>query len=175
MKVPHDPDEIVAVVDENDQIISQATRKEVHDKRLLHREVAVHIVNAKNEILLQKRADNGKWDSASAGHFPKEDNYMQGALREIEEELGIMVKEEELQEVYFGHLPSNRQQRLGKMFLLMQDRLIEDFVPDPGEVVAIKYFSFEEVKKLSEEIIINACKWAVLNHIIPFLEKNHKL
>ena len=69
MKILHNPNEVIAVIDENDVVVDRLPRKAVHDKLLLHRETALLIVNSKNEILVQKRVDNKKFDTSVAGHF----------------------------------------------------------------------------------------------------------
>ena len=73
--IPHNPEEIIALVDENDNVIGGATRGEVHKKGLLHREVYIYIVNSKGQVLLQKRKDVHLWDHSASGHFPKKQNY----------------------------------------------------------------------------------------------------
>ena len=49
-------DEIFDVVDVLDRVISQATRREVHDQGLLHRAVHILILNSSGEVFLQKRS-----------------------------------------------------------------------------------------------------------------------
>ena len=51
-----DPDELLDVVDENDNVIGQATRKECHEKGLLHR-ISISLVLDKNfRIFAGKRS-----------------------------------------------------------------------------------------------------------------------
>ena len=84
-------------------------REKVHEQGLLHGTSHVWIVrkNQKNEweILLQKRARDkdafpGCYDISSAGHIPAGQDYLESALRELEEELGIKAGEKDL--VYIG-------------------------------------------------------------------------
>ena len=54
------------------------------------------------EVLMQKRSKNkdsfpGCYDISSAGHIPSGSDYQESALRELEEELGIHAKTEDLQ------------------------------------------------------------------------------
>jgi len=92
--VPQRGEEIFDVVDANDQVTGQATRKEVHEKNLLHRAVHVFAVNRHGELLLQKRsrfkdAHPEVWDSSVAGHLDAGEDYASAAIRELEEEMGI--------------------------------------------------------------------------------------
>ena len=87
-------DELFDVVDEQDCVIDQATRQEVHDKGLLHRAVHILVFNKKHDCLLQKRSalkdrHPGVWDSSAAGHLDAGEDYETAARRELEEELGI--------------------------------------------------------------------------------------
>lgn len=88
-------DEIFDVVDEQDQVIGQAPRKEVHRRDLRHRAVHVLIFNPRGEVFLQQRSllkDNwpGVWDSSSSGHLDSGEDYDACCLREIREELGVL-------------------------------------------------------------------------------------
>ncbi len=91
---PQSADESFDVVDAQDQVIGQATRREVHEKTLWHRAVHVLVFNAKGEVLLQKRSLTkdtcpGLWDSSVSGHLDAGENYADAARRELLEEMGI--------------------------------------------------------------------------------------
>ena len=67
--------ELIDVLDENGVKTGEVlSREEIHKKGLWHRAIVVAIINEKNEILLQQRADNkeknaGMWDISVAGHI----------------------------------------------------------------------------------------------------------
>ncbi len=46
------------IVDENDNIIGEDTRKNIHKNGLLHREIWVWIYNKNLDVLFQKRSSN---------------------------------------------------------------------------------------------------------------------
>ncbi len=86
--------EIFDVVDENDVVVGQKTRHEVHQKKLRHRAVHIFVLNDSGELFLQRRSrwkDTHplKWDSSAAGHVDSGETYEGSAKREIREELGI--------------------------------------------------------------------------------------
>lgn len=90
----NDQPEIFDVVDSEDRVIGQASRKEVHDKGLLHRSVHIMVFNEAGDLFLQKRAmskdeNPGLWDTSSSGHVDTGEDYLIAAERELEEELGI--------------------------------------------------------------------------------------
>ena len=91
-------EEIFDVVDENDQVIDQRTRSEVHRLGLRHRAIHLLVFNAKDELFLQKRSMKkdcfpGKWDSSASGHLDCGEEYDACVFRETREELGIQLGE----------------------------------------------------------------------------------
>ena len=154
MKVPHDPDEVIAVVNDRDEIIGEATRKEVHEKGQLHREICVYLMNSKNQVLLQKRMDRPVWDSSSSGHFPKDQNYEEGAIRETEEELGIKLQKDELKEIGYEKLKvflkynGITNYKFNKAFLVRKDIPIGNFDIDRKEIEEIRYFDKKSLESL---------------------------
>ena len=151
-KIPHDPDEIISVVDDSDKVIGDTSRKEAHEKGLLHREVYVYLMNAKKQVLLHRRADNHLWDHSSSGHFPNKQNYEEAALREFEEELGIKLELSELKEIGLEKLRTEKPQktnyRFAKVFLVRKDILLDEFDIDKSEVEEIRYFDRTELNEL---------------------------
>lgn len=87
-------EELFDVVDEQDTVLRQATRKEVHDQGLMHRAVHILVFNKHHDCYLQQRSllkdrHPGVWDSSAAGHLDAGEDYDTAARRELEEELGI--------------------------------------------------------------------------------------
>ena len=114
-KLPYIQDEIYDVVDKMDQVIGQATRREIHQKKLLHRSIHILVFNYQNEVFLQKRSmskdeNPGLWDISSAGHVDSGETYDECAHRELLEELGIkailnpLEKIEACQKTYHEHV-----------------------------------------------------------------------
>jgi 16S rRNA (adenine1518-N6/adenine1519-N6)-dimethyltransferase len=89
-----DPDELLAVVDENDQPVRAMDRATIHRENLLHRAVHILLVNGRGELLLQKRSHRKdrfplRWDSSAAGHVDAGESYQECAMRELQEEIGV--------------------------------------------------------------------------------------
>jgi 16S rRNA (adenine1518-N6/adenine1519-N6)-dimethyltransferase len=85
------------VVDEDDQVIASAPRREVHGNNLRHRAVHMLVFNRQGELFLQKRSrwkdrHPGLWDSSAAGHVDAGEEYDAAASRELREELGVTAK-----------------------------------------------------------------------------------
>lgn len=86
--------EILDVINENDEVIGQAERDEVHSKGLLCRLVYVCFYTADGKVILQKRSaskknDPGKLTTTVSGHAGSGQNYLDAAVRETSEETGI--------------------------------------------------------------------------------------
>lgn len=86
-------DELFDVVDEEDRVTGQLTRREVHRQKLRHRAVHLLVVNRAGQVFLQKRSMAkdlfpGVWDSSAAGHVGAGEDYDATAVRELEEEIG---------------------------------------------------------------------------------------
>ena len=87
-------DEIFDVVDDQDQVIGQRPRSEVHRLGLMHRAAHVLVFNRAGQVFLQKRSMNkdrqpGVWDSSASGHVNAGEDYDTGAAREMREEIGL--------------------------------------------------------------------------------------
>lgn len=99
-------------------------RSIVHENGDLHGTTHVWIVRKSTsgawEVLLQKRSQNkdsfpGRYDTSSAGHIPAGSDYLESALRELEEELGIHAEEADLKEA-FMHCGYAETEFYGKPF-----------------------------------------------------------
>jgi isopentenyldiphosphate isomerase len=87
-------EEIFDVVNDRDEVIAQAPRREVHARGLWHRAVHVLVFNGRGDVFLQKRSMKkdiaaGKWDSSSSGHLDTGEDYDACAIREVREEIGL--------------------------------------------------------------------------------------
>jgi 16S rRNA (adenine1518-N6/adenine1519-N6)-dimethyltransferase len=91
-----DPGELLAVVDQNDQPLKPTDRATIHRENLLHRAVHILLVNHRGELLLQKRSYRKDrfprhWDSSAAGHVDADESYQDCAMRELQEETGVVA------------------------------------------------------------------------------------
>lgn len=104
---------------------------EVKERSLVHRDGDLHgtshvwLVRYRSDrrsadVLLQKRSKNkdsfpGSYDISSAGHIPSGTDFLESALRELREELGIQAEAEEL--IYaFTHIGRHEAEFYGKVF-----------------------------------------------------------
>ncbi len=149
--VPHDPNELIALVDSQDHIIGRVPRRN-HAGGRLHREASVLIINPKNEILLQVRKDNHMLDYSASGHFPWDQNYLEAAVRETLEELGLRIPKSRFKKVAKRRIDRDRKGIVNHRFVTLFE--IQSNIPlsririDPKEVESAKYYSIGQVKRI---------------------------
>ena len=87
-------DEIITIVDENNCVVGSVPRREMRAKALPHRATYVLVFNSQGQLYVQKRTLTkdvfpGYYDPAAGGVVLGGEDYPQGALREVEEEMGV--------------------------------------------------------------------------------------
>jgi isopentenyl-diphosphate Delta-isomerase len=93
--------EEVILVDENDNTIGTMGKMEVHEKGILHRAFSVFVLNNKNELLIQRRAENkyhsaGLWTNTCCSHQRKGESSIQAGQRRLFEEMGFRTSLQKL-------------------------------------------------------------------------------
>ena len=111
----------------------------------------VWIINNKDEILIQQRLATAKkcpnmWETASGGATAGDDA-LSGAIRELEEELGIKANKKNLR--FIGSFA--RINDFVEVFLLKSNVKIEKLKLQEDEVQAAKWVKIEEFEKIIEE------------------------
>lgn len=166
--------EILDIVDENGQPTGQTIpRTEAHAQGIRHRTSHVWIVRhhaGRVEVLLQMRCQAkdsypGCYDISSAGHIPAGCDFVESALRELREELGVVVPAEALQEcglrrftfqdVFHGKLFKDNQ--VSKVFCLWLDRPAESFVVQKEEIDYVRWFGLDEALDAVKHHTIPSC------------------
>ena len=112
--------EYIDIFDENNNPTGQIKEKgKAHEEGDFHRTAHVWIINDKNELLLQKRSANKKshpncWDISGAGHIKAGEIVIDGAIRELKEELGVEAEEKDLQ--YITTIKSTKNPKKLKIY-----------------------------------------------------------
>ena len=109
------------------------------------------------EVLLQKRAADkdsfpGCYDISSAGHVPAGSDYLESAVRELREELGVTVAPEALRRLGVRHIHTESSfhgrpfvnDQFSAVFLLRLDRDEGEFHPQPSEVESVRWMDLDE-------------------------------
>lgn len=142
--------EILDVVDADNNVTGQATRREIHDQGLMHRSVHIFLVDHTGRLYIQKRADNketfpGAHDSSAAGHVNTGEGYHESAVREMEEELGLSVEQHEM--FHVGELSATFDNGWEHVRFYIS-RTNHEPEPNPDEVESGAFYTLDEVEDL---------------------------
>ena len=150
--------EYIDIFDYNNNPTGEIKEKtQAHEDGNSHRTAHVWIMNDKKELLLQKRSATKKshpnfWDISGAGHIRAGETVIEGAIRELKEELGVEVKEEDLQ--YIATIKSTKNPKnmeFQYVYLLNCNKEIEEYIFEDNEVSEVKYVFYKDLEKMVEE------------------------
>ena len=148
-------------------------RTTAHEQGILHRTSHVWLVrnkNEKKEILLQKRCMEkdsfpGHWDISSAGHIPAGFEFKESAVRELKEELGIDLSEDDL--ILCGqrhfqyesnfHGKAFKDNQISNVYMAWYDCEPESLQLQKEEVEAVQWMELEDCIKAVKEHTIKHC------------------
>lgn len=140
-------------------------RTQVHRDGDLHATAHVWMIRRRDhgrfDILLQKRAAGkdafaGCYDISSAGHVPAGQDYLESALRELSEELGIEAQPSQLKLIgmHDGLMESTingvpfLNHEISAVYIYEAPVLDSDFKLQPEEVEAVRWIDFDECRNL---------------------------
>ncbi len=150
--------EYIDLYDENNNPLKNSKEKtQAHEEGDFHRTAHIWIINDNKELLLQKRSANKKthpncWDISGAGHIRAGENVLDGAIRELKEELGVNAKKNDLQFIATIKCTKNpKNKEFQYVYLLKCNNKIEDYVFEDNEVSEVKYVFYEKLEKMVEK------------------------
>lgn len=150
-------EEIWDVYDENRKIIGSIARKNwsLLKEGEYHIAVDAVIMNANNEILISQRAKHKlqplKWE-CNGGSILKGESSLQGMIREVKEELGVILNAREANLV--TTIKDEKKHYLKDIWLFRKDIAIEDITFPDKESIAAKWVSIKEFEKMYQEGIL---------------------
>ncbi|MFH1769560.1 MAG: NUDIX hydrolase [Parcubacteria group bacterium] len=141
-------DEKIDIVDENDNVLYQAYKKEAHEKGLLHRTIISEIIDSQGKWIMVKQAsdrqDAGQYVSPVGGHVQVGETEAEALKREALEEAGVKDFEFKLiGKRIFNRNVLNRQEN--HYFILYEIQTDEKIVTNE-EAVSYKVFTKKELK-----------------------------
>jgi isopentenyldiphosphate isomerase len=153
--------ELFDIVDENGTPTGETVEREyAHSHGIRHRTSHVWLLRLRNgvpQVLLQIRSPDkdsypGCYDISSAGHIPAGDGFLDSALRELREELGITAEASEL--VYCGqrqiefreifHGKEFWDKQVSNIYALLCQTDAEDFVIQKSELDSVVWMDWEQ-------------------------------
>lgn len=136
-------------------------KKMAHVTGAPHMAAHIWIFNSRWEVLIQKRSltkDSypGLWDISAAGHISSGETMLQWAMREISEEIGLDIQEDDLipvgyyrEEVKFamkGYENGWHNNELNGIFLLRYDGDVKSLALQEEEVADVKFIPLSQLE-----------------------------
>lgn len=176
--------EYLDIVDEQGKPTGEVIERVIaHEKGILHRTSHVWLFRkheGKLEVLLQKRSENkdsfpGCYDISSAGHIPAGVDFVTSALRELEEELGVIARAEDLhlcgqrriqyQEEFHGKKFVDNQ--VSNVYLLFVSCEVNEFALQESELEEVIWIEFS---KCIEGVSHNSISHCIMMEELEILE-----
>ncbi len=138
-------DEIVVIVDEHNNVVGAAPRREMRAQRLPHRSTYILVFNAQGALYVQKRTMTkdvfpGYYDPAAGGVVLAGESYEESAQRELYEEMGI--RDVPLTPLFTFYFADERTRVWGKVFACVYDG---ELVLQPEEVESGEFLPVAEI------------------------------
>ncbi len=151
-------EEILDIFDENGNPTGRVKeKKQAHADGEWHKTAHIWIINSKNELLLQRRSPNkpthpNMWDISAAGHISAGESVLEGAVRELKEELGVSADKEQFKHLFTvkqNKNPKNRE--FAEVYLVKLDLPVSQYVFEDDEVAEVKYIPYKVLQRMVEE------------------------
>jgi isopentenyldiphosphate isomerase len=165
-------DELIDIVTKDGEPTGKtALKSEIHKHGWFHNTIHLWLYTNKGEILLQQRSHKKKifpllWDVSAAGHIDAGETFIEAALRETKEEIGLDLQPEELQKIgIHKHLSSYnngaiQDNEFHHVFIAELTKELNTLIPQKEEVEALKLVSLKEFNILLEHSETNG-------HFVP--------
>ena len=141
-----DVDEAVEVVDERGAVTAVVPRTAMRSGNLRHRSVGI-VVCSGSKVLVHQRADwkdvwPSRWDLAFGGVCDVGERFTDAALRELAEEAGITVTEDELLDLGDGWYDGDEVRVVARLYAVAHDG---PFTLPDGEVQRVEWLERDEL------------------------------
>lgn len=157
--------ELLDVFDEDNNFLGYCLeRSQVHDENLWHRHVSAWIMNYNGDVLLQQRSfskkkNPGKW-AKTGGHVDASESCSESIKREVYEEIGLEVNDDEIVNIEIFKSNSN-EHYFSYGYIFFTDFEVDDFMLQESEVSGVKYFTIEELEEIrrKDDKNFTFCNW----------------
>ena len=139
-------------------------------KGLLSRVSFIVLLNSKNELFLQQRKSTKKtyplyWSRSAAGHVQSSESYLDAAVRETEEELGIKAQ---LQKV--GKFTSDEDKEIVAVFI---GRSEGPYALEEDAIEKAEYFSLTRLRAEGSSMKMTSYLIAAIPMVENFLKETN--
>lgn len=156
-------DELVGWVDEEDRVLGVVSRSRMRRENLRHRSAAVVVLSSDRRLLVHRRSDTkdlrpGWWDVCAGGVVGVGESYLDAAIRELVEEVG--VTDVPLQPLGVGRFDADDSREISHLFIAISDGPFE-FAD--GEVAEARLVTRAELRTLmATEPFLPTCDAMIL-------------
>lgn len=145
---------MIDVLNDDLKIVKSVLKSEVHQNGWFHASVHIWFFTDHGELLFQKRSINKRafpdlWDVSVAGHISTGESKLTSAIREIGEEIGLCVTNDEL--VYIGfykefhkHADDFIDNELHYIYISRLERSIDHVKIQQEELSAVRLVAIDE-------------------------------
>ena len=155
-------EEMLEIVNEDDVVIGLESRKTIHEKGLLHREIHIWFMTPDKEIIFQHRAiDKDTYpdllDATVGGHVDLEMSYDDTALKECVEETGIKPDPSKLKLVKkmfkksFDQVTKLTNNTIRSQYVYLFDGDISNLKIEEGKAIGFEAWKIDSLHNLSPE------------------------
>ena len=153
------PNELIDIVTKTGKPTGgHALKSEIHKKGHYHNTAHIWFYTKQGDILLAQRSATKTicpllWDVSVAGHIDSGETLTSGAIREVEEEIGLSILKKDLYKIgvfeSFQKYPNGIiDNEFHHTYIAELTTNIETLIPQPEEVEALKLVSIKEFKTL---------------------------
>lgn len=150
------------IVDENENIIGEETRENIHKQGLLHREVHVWFYTPKDEIIFQHREkDKDTYpdllDATVGGHVEIGSDYENSALQELGEETGIKAIKDNLAFIQmvrnktYDKITGMTNNVMRAIYAYRYDGNVEDLKVEKGKAIGFETWPLDKIFNIADE------------------------
>ncbi len=154
-------DELIDILNNKGELTGEVQLKsKAHENGLWHASAQIWIFTGEGNVLLQKRAFDketypGLWDISVAGHLSVNDTPFSAAIREIEEEIGVVITVKDL--IYLKAVKREKRpnkeiidKEFNHLFLVKKDICLTDITLQKEEVASVR---FSHIDDFSREVV----------------------
>ncbi len=172
-------DEYIDIVDEHGQPTGKtALKSDAHKNGWYHNTIHLWLYTLRGEMLLQQRSHKKAihpllWDVSAAGHIDAGETFVEAALRETKEEIGLELQPKDLMKIGVECHESSyndgtiQDNEFHQVFIAELKTKLNQLIPQKEEVEALKLVSIEEFEVLLTHSEAN-------HHFIPSNKSYYK-
>ena len=179
-------EEKLEIVNENDEVIGLESRKTVHKKGLLHREIHIWFITPNREIVFQHRAKDkdtypDKLDATVGGHVDPGMNYDETAIKEGKEETGIDLDLSKLRLVRKMRKRSVDEatglinNTIRSQYVYLYENDISELQIEPGKAIGFEAWKISELPTLSPDDQKKFIPMILSKEFLDLFEEGQKL